>query len=78
MAGPVYVVFDGDEDKYAYAFMKGWKANNNVDFDFEDAHDLDSMTARARRTICKEQASRANAEINGGRRLSWEKNKKLA
>ena len=47
MAGPVYVVFDGDEDQWAYRFMKGWKANDNVDFDFEDAHDLDSMTARA-------------------------------
>ena len=47
MVGPVYVVFDGDEDKWPYAYMKGWKANNNVDFDFEDAHDLDSMTARA-------------------------------
>jgi hypothetical protein len=33
MSGPVYVVFDGDKDKYAYAFMKGWKQNENVDFD---------------------------------------------
>jgi hypothetical protein len=27
--------------------MKGWKTNNRVDFNFEDAHDLDSMTSRA-------------------------------
>lgn len=47
MAGPVYVAFDGDNDKWAYAFMKGWKANKNVDFDFDDAHDLDEMTGRA-------------------------------
>jgi hypothetical protein len=47
MASPVYVVFDGDEDQWAYRFMKGWKANDNVGFDFEDAHDLDGMTARA-------------------------------
>lgn len=45
--GPVYVAFDGDEDKWAYAFMKGWKSNNRVDFDFEDAHGLDNMTSRA-------------------------------
>jgi hypothetical protein len=45
--GPVYVAFDGDNDKWAYAFMKGWKTNERVDFDFEDAHDLDSMTSRA-------------------------------
>jgi hypothetical protein len=44
---PVYVAFDGDNDKWAYAFMKGWKTNDKVDFDFEDAHDLDTMTARA-------------------------------
>ncbi|OSI68571.1 TIR domain-containing protein [Bradyrhizobium canariense] len=47
MAGVVYVAFDGDNDKWAYGFMKGWKANKNVDFDFEDAHDLDEMTSRA-------------------------------
>jgi len=45
--GPIYVAFDGDEDKWAYAFMKGWKTNDRVDFDFEDAHELDTMTARA-------------------------------
>jgi hypothetical protein len=45
--GPVYVAFDGDNDKWAYGFMKGWKTNDKVDFDFEDAHGLDNMTARA-------------------------------
>lgn len=44
---PTYVVFDGDEDKWAYGFMKGWKTNERVDFDFQDAHDLDNMTSRA-------------------------------
>ncbi len=27
--------------------MNGWKANKNIDFDYQDAHDLDSMTSRA-------------------------------
>jgi MTH538 TIR-like domain (DUF1863) len=44
---PTYVIFDGDNDKWAYAFMKGWKANERVDFDFRDAHDLDTMTGAA-------------------------------
>jgi antiphage defense system Thoeris ThsB-like protein len=44
---PTYVVFDGDKDKWAYAFMKGWKQSEKVDFDFRDAHDLDQMTSRA-------------------------------
>jgi MTH538 TIR-like domain (DUF1863) len=33
--------------KWAYAYMKGWKANNRIDFDFRDAHDMDTMTGRA-------------------------------
>jgi hypothetical protein len=42
-----YVIFDGDKDRYAYAFMKGWKVNDRVEFDFRDAHDLGEMTGRA-------------------------------
>jgi len=63
---PVYVAFDGDNDKWAYAFMKGWKTNNRVDFDFEDAHDLDSMTSRAQneayvKANLKERMKRSDA-----------------
>jgi hypothetical protein len=42
-----YVIFDGDNDQWAYRFMRGWKVNEKVDFDFYDAHDLTPMTARA-------------------------------
>lgn len=45
--GPVYVAFDGDNDMWAYGFMKGWQTNHRVDFEFKDAHELDSMTGRA-------------------------------
>ncbi len=44
---PTYVIFDGDKDAWAYRFMKGWNASENVDFNFFNAHDLDSMTSRA-------------------------------
>ena len=37
MAGAAYVIFDGDNDKWAYAYMNGWKANKNIDFDYQDA-----------------------------------------
>jgi hypothetical protein len=47
MAGAAYVIFDGDNDKWAYAFMNGWKTNKNIDFDYQNAHDLDNMTSRA-------------------------------
>lgn len=42
-----YVIFDGDSDMWAYAYMKGWKKNDNIDFDFEDAHDIKPLTYRA-------------------------------
>lgn len=45
--GATYVIFDGDKDRYSYAFMKGWKANDRVEFDFRDAHDIGPMTGRA-------------------------------
>lgn len=37
-----YVAFDGDNDMWAYRYMRGWKANDHIDFDFHDAHDLNS------------------------------------
>lgn len=42
-----YVIFDGDKDMWAYRYMKGWRINKRVDFDFRDAHDLRPLTARA-------------------------------
>lgn len=42
-----YVIFDGDEDMWAYRLMRGWKLNDNIDFDFLDAHDLKPLTNRA-------------------------------
>ncbi|MBM6596343.1 TIR domain-containing protein [Microvirga pudoricolor] len=47
MSGAAYVVFDGDNDKWAYAYMNGWKANKNINFEYQNAHDLDAMTGRA-------------------------------
>jgi hypothetical protein len=42
-----YVIFDGDNDMWAYAYMKGWKENDRIDFDFYDAHDIKPLTAFA-------------------------------
>ncbi|MBA8907904.1 TIR domain-containing protein [Aminobacter ciceronei] len=39
-----YVIFDGDNDMWAYAYMKGWKKNENIEFDFHDAHELNTIT----------------------------------
>jgi len=42
-----YVIFDGDKDMWAYAYMKGWNQIEHIEFDFYDAHDLQPLTDRA-------------------------------
>lgn len=42
-----YVIFDADEDMWAYAYMKGWNVNERLDFDFDDAHEIKKLTPRA-------------------------------
>lgn len=43
-----YVIFDGDNDMWAYRYVRGWKVQEHIDFDFHDAHDLGSeITDRA-------------------------------
>jgi hypothetical protein len=37
-----YVAFDGDSDIRYYHLMKAWKQNDNTDFNFYDAHDLNN------------------------------------
>ena len=50
-----YVIFDGDNDLWAYAFMKGWKENENIDFNFYDAHDIRPLTDRATEETIRER-----------------------
>ncbi len=38
-----YICFDADTDMWAYARMKGWKALDNIDFDFDNAHELNNL-----------------------------------
>ena len=37
-----FVSFDGDLDMHYYRLMTAWKQNDNVSFDFYNAHDLNS------------------------------------
>ena len=48
-----YVIFDADEDMWAYAFMLGWKSRDHIDFDFHNAHDLNTITDRANEETVK-------------------------
>lgn len=38
-----YVIFDGDEDIWAYAHMKGWNTLPHISFNFHDAHDINAL-----------------------------------
>lgn len=49
-----YVAFDGDSDMRYYRLMTAWKANENVNFNFYNAHDLNS----ARDTSSEQQIKR--------------------
>lgn len=51
----IYIAFDGDNDMWAYAYMKGWNINQRVDFQFHNAHDLNVLTSRAGEERVKRQ-----------------------
>src|SRR2546421_9707481 len=37
-----YVAFDGDSDMWAYHIMQAWIEHDHIDFNFYNAHDLNS------------------------------------
>lgn len=49
-----YVCFDGDTDMHYYRLMTAWKMNDNLDFNFHNAHDLNT----ARDTSTEESIKR--------------------
>ena len=38
-----YVIFDADNDMWAYRYMLGWTQSDHIDFNFHDAHDLNTI-----------------------------------
>jgi len=38
-----YIIFDADTDMKYYRLMTAWKANEKIDFDFHNAHDLNTL-----------------------------------
>ncbi len=53
-----YIAFDGDQDIWSYHFMRGWKQNDNSEFNFYDAH----MLKQARDTSSEESIKRSLRE----------------
>lgn len=48
-----YVAFDADTDMDYYKTMKMWKANDNLDFDFHNAHELNNLRSTSSETTIK-------------------------
>jgi hypothetical protein len=42
-----YIIFDADNDIAQYRMMTAWRANEKIDFDFHNAHELNNLTANA-------------------------------
>lgn len=59
-----YVAFDGDNDIHYYRIMQAWKSHDKIDFDFYDAHDLNSARDTSLEESIKAQlrARMANAK----------------
>lgn len=50
-----YVAFDGDKDMRYYNLMNAWKQNDNTDFNFYDAHDLNTARDSSQEKSIKSQ-----------------------
>ena len=63
-----FVSFDGDNDIHYYRLMQAWKANAQFDFNFYDAHDIntarDSSTEATIKRRLGERLANANVVIS--------------
>jgi hypothetical protein len=57
-----YVIFDADNDMWAYGYMKGWHQNEHVDFNFYDAHELNRLSDSAGEETVKRKLRERMAE----------------
>jgi MTH538 TIR-like domain (DUF1863) len=72
-----YVIFDADQDMWAYGFMLGWNTHDHMDFDFHDAHDLNTITDRANEDTVKRKLRLRFANTKQAIVLIGEKTKNL-
>ena len=50
-----YICFDGDTDMRWYRMMEAWKDNDNIDFNFANAHDLNTARDSSKEESIKKQ-----------------------
>lgn len=50
-----YICFDGDTDMHYYRMMQAWKDNDNMNFNFHNAHDLNTARDTSQEESIKRQ-----------------------
>lgn len=61
----VFTSFDGDNDIHYYRLMRAWKQNDRTDFNFFDAHDINTARDTSSETTIKRRLRErlANAKV---------------
>lgn len=72
-----YVIFDGDNDMWAYGYMMGWIENDKVDFNFYNAHDLRPLAETSMEETVKRRLRERMANAKQVLVLIGEKTKNL-
>jgi len=72
-----YICFDGDTDMLWYKLMVAWKDNKNIDFNFHNAHDLNSARDSSQEESIKKQLRERFANSKQLLVLIGEKTKRL-
>ena len=72
-----YVIFDGDEDMWAYGFMLSWKDNEHVEFDFYNAHGINEIRNGTQEETVKRKLRERLANTKQAVVLIGEKTKNL-
>lgn len=72
-----YVCFDGDEDMKYYRTLQMWSENDSIDFDFYDAHDLNTSSDDSKEESIKKQLKERLKNTSGFIVLIGEKTKNL-
>jgi hypothetical protein len=66
-----YICFDGDTDMNYYRLMQAWKDNENHDFNFHNAHDLNtSRDSSQEESIKRQLRDRPKTRVQIGR-VAW-------
>ncbi len=50
-----YVAFDADNDMSYYRTLQMWRSNDNIDFDFYDAHEINNLRATSSEDTIKQK-----------------------